>query len=88
MSNTSDDIPLEVLLELEEELIDSFTERTFEELLSILKEIQKELLNDIELFQGALKDDPDNAKDTAYSIFRVMKAILAEIEYRLKENKI
>jgi len=85
MSDDVERLTLRLMLEAEAEAIDNIPDGTLEEL--------------IDFYQGAIidvLDNGDNIKkyvendrpEIIFSTFRILKAIMAEIEYRIKEKKI
>ena len=85
MSDDVERLTLRLILEAEAEAIDNIPDGTLEEL--------------IDFYQGAIidvLDNGDNIKkyvendrpEIIFSTFRILKAIMAEIEYRIKEKKI
>ena len=85
MSDDVERLTLRLMLEAEAEAIDNIQDGTLEEL--------------IDFYQGAIidvLDNGDNIKkyvendrpEIIFSTFRILKDIMAEIEYRIKEKKI
>lgn len=83
---SSDDAMLDEIqkqmLKAEEKVMDEIPELTLEELINFYSALSEDIYFDtdcIEIYRNS-------SQEAILSTFRVIKAILAEIEYRIKEN--
>lgn len=76
------------MLKAEEEVLDTFEHRSLEGLIFFFNEASKEIFEDSSLIEEMAHSHNDAGYEAVFSTFRVLKGIMAEIEYRLRENKI
>jgi hypothetical protein len=88
LDNNTEDKLYELLIEDEEELIDDLKNLTLEDLVYFYQAVNEDILDNGKSIEYILKQNQKYGRDALFSTFRILKAILAEIEYRIKENKI
>lgn len=88
MLDDNSEIIQQEMLKTEAELIDAISEASLDGLIDIFHRVSNETLDTAELIEDLLSVDREYTKEAVFSTFRVLKAVLAEIEYRIKENKI
>jgi hypothetical protein len=76
------------MLESEVDLIDDLPNVSLDELLEIFHLASERSLSTSEYIENFLQHRREFSQELFFSNFRVIKAVLVEIEYRIKENKI
>ena len=76
------------MLQAEEEIIDTLYDRSLEDLIIFYHEVAEDVLDDAKHIENIIHRNSKAGHEAIFSTFRVLKSILAEIEYRIKENKI
>ena len=79
---------IQEMITAEEQLIDTLGNISIELLVSMCNQIQEKVFYDDGYIETVLEDDRRFGQESVFSAFRVLKAIMAEIEYRIKENLI
>lgn len=88
MSDNILEVLQQKMLEAEEDLFDSLPDQPLDDLIELFHDAQKNVLDTAKTTEGILKQNRRFGQEALFSTFRVLKAILAEIESRIKENKI
>lgn len=87
MSNESSEQSLiKTMLSAEEKLLDVLPEFSLDELIDTFIGTESDILDNHTNLKIILGENGEAGKVAIFSTFRVMKAILAEIEYRIIEN--
>jgi hypothetical protein len=77
------------MLEAEEEVLLRLpTEYSLEELVNFFHSAHLRVLDSAETIEGILQHRREYSQEGIFSTFRILHAVLAEIEYRIRENKI
>jgi hypothetical protein len=88
MPNEELDELQKLVLIAEGELIDALSDCSMAELVDAFQGVTEELFDRSESIEEMLEVDREYKQEIVFSTARVLKAILAEIEYRIRENKI
>ena len=87
-----DDILEEIrrkMLEAEGEVYDKLSDYSLEVLVDFYHSVNEDVLDNAKCLEHIVKSEHRKyGQEAIFSTFRILKAILAEIEYRIKENKI
>jgi hypothetical protein len=76
------------MLDAEGELLDGLPTFDFDELLDLYNSANEKIFVNSTLIEIILKTNRELGQEAILSAVRVQRAILTEIEYRIKENKI
>ncbi len=80
---------LRIMLEAEEEMYTELPDFSVNELVDFFSHSQHNMLDSYEHLERLTNGEyKEISKEVVFSTFRVMKAILAELEYRINEDKI
>ena len=76
------------MLESEANLIDGLPDISLDELIEVFNMASERSLSTSTYIENILQHKREFSQELFFSNFRVVRAVLAEIEYRIKENKI
>jgi hypothetical protein len=76
------------MLKSEEKLISALPDYSLEYLLELLYNVQAQILERPEIVRNTMYYNREYGTEALLSTFRIIKAILAEFEYRILEDKI
>lgn len=86
MSNDSPEVLIQNIKKYEEEVIDHLPISALPELTNLFIAVQSMIFEDPTYIEDVINSNREFGPIGIFSTFRVLKAIIAEIEYRINEN--